>query len=230
MQAKIKQLAEKLAITFHDEEILLTALVHRSYLNEHSNWHTDHNERLEFLGDAVLELVVTDYLFRSYSNPEGELTNWRAALVRGVTLKDVADSLELGKYLYLSKGEEISGGRQRELILANAVEALIGAIYIDQGYQLAEKFIQQYIISRLPDILASKSYQDAKSHLQELSQEKIGITPVYKLIAESGPDHNKEFLMGVYIGENEYGQGQGSSKQLAEQAAAEQALKNWSDM
>jgi len=227
MQSDIKDLAQSLGIDFQNEEYLLTAMIHRSYLNEHSKWKTDHNERLEFLGDAVLELIVTDYLFKKYPNPEGELTNWRAALVRGVTLKEVADQLELGKYLYLSKGEELSGGRERELILANAVEALIGAIYLDQGYGAAEDFIKKYIIAKLPEILKNKTYQDAKSHLQELSQEKFGITPVYKLVSESGPDHNKQFVMAAYIADNEYGQGAGSSKQLAEQEAAAEALKKW---
>lgn len=227
MQNDIKDLAKSLGIKFDNEEFLLTAMIHRSYLNEHPNWKTDHNERLEFLGDAVLELIVTDYLFRKYSNPEGELTNWRAALVRGITLKEVADQLELGKYLYLSKGEELSGGRERELILANSVEALIGAIYLDQGYAAAEEFIQKYIIAKLPDILKNKTYQDAKSHLQEVSQEKFGITPVYKLVSESGPDHNKQFVMAAYIGDNEYGQGTGPSKQLAEQEAAAEALHKW---
>lgn len=229
MQKDFNELADLLKITFNHPEILHTAMVHRSYINEHNNFQLDHNERLEFLGDAVLELIVTDFLYRNYSNPEGELTNWRAALVRGANLQEIAKKLSLGDYLFLSKGEEQSGGRTRELILANAVEALIGAIYIDQGYKAAEKFILDYIISNLPEILKNQSYVDAKSHLQELSQDKIGITPVYKLISESGPDHAKQFIMGVFIGNKEYGQGSGSSKQTAEQDAAARALESWSD-
>lgn len=224
MQKNIKELEQTINLKFKNPQILMEAMVHRSYINEHSECKTDHNERLEFLGDAVLELVVTDYLFHNYKNPEGELTNWRAALVRGTTLKEVADKLKLGEYLYLSKGEELSGGRERELILANVVEALIGAIYEDHGYEVVKEFIMQEIVSKLPTILDTKAYLDAKSRLQELAQEKIGITPVYKLVSESGPDHAKQFLMAVFVGEKEYGRGSGSSKQLAEQDAAQVAL------
>lgn len=224
MQKNIQELEKKIDINFNKPEILQEAMVHRSYINEHSDCETDHNERLEFLGDAVLELVVTDYLFHNYKNPEGELTNWRAALVRGTTLKEVADKLKLGEYLYLSKGEELSGGRERELILANVVEALIGAIYEDQGYDRAKDFIMQEIVSKFANILETKAYLDSKSRLQELAQEKIGITPVYKLVSESGPDHAKQFLMAVFVGEKEYGRGSGSSKQLAEQDAAQIAI------
>ncbi len=226
MQKKQEELEKFLDISFENKDILKEALVHRSYINEHSDWKTDHNERLEFLGDAILELVVTDYLFHKYKNPEGELTNWRAALVRGTTLKEVADRLKLGEYLFLSKGEENSGGRERELILANAVEALIGAIYEDLGYDASKDFISKEIISKLPTILETEAYLDSKSRFQELAQEKIGITPIYKLISESGPDHSKQFIMGVYIADKEYGQGHGSSKQLAEQEAADDGLKN----
>jgi ribonuclease-3 len=226
-QIEITQLEDDLGYKFNNHNILKEAMIHRSYINEHHDCDTDHNERLEFLGDAVLELVVTDYLFHNYKNPEGELTNWRAALVRGTTLKEVADKLQLGKYLYLSKGEELSGGRERELILANVVEALIGAIYEDQGYDQAKVFINKEIISKLPNILESKSYLDAKSRFQEMAQEKIGITPIYKLLSESGPDHAKQFLMAAFIGDKEYGQGHGSSKQLAEQEAAFDALEKW---
>ncbi len=227
MQKDTKELEKHIGIKFKKPEILQEAMVHRSYINEHPAWETDHNERLEFLGDAVLELVVTDYLFHNFKNPEGELTNWRAALVRGTTLKEVADKLKLGEYLYLSKGEELSGGRERELILANSVEALIGAIYEDQGYNSAKDFIMDEIVSKLPNILETQSYLDAKSRLQEMAQEKFGITPVYKLVSESGPDHAKQFLMAVFVGDREFGQGSGSSKQLAEQEAAHNALANF---
>lgn len=228
MQKTIKELEQTLGLKFHQSQLLESALVHRSYLNEHPKFHLEHNERLEFLGDAVLELIVTDYLYHNYQNPEGELTNWRASLVRGATLKLIADQLHLGEYLYLSKGEELSGGRQRELILANSVEALIGAIYLDQGYDTAKQFIHDYIIVMLPDIIKNKTYLDSKSRLQEMAQEKIGMTPVYQLVSESGPDHAKSFIMGVYIDNREYGQGSGPSKQIAEQEAAHQALENWS--
>ncbi|MFZ5392053.1 MAG: ribonuclease III [Patescibacteria group bacterium] len=218
-----------LKIKFKNPDLLMTALTHRSYLNEHSDYRLDHNERLEFLGDAVLELIVTDYLYRNYPNPEGELTNWRAALVRGATLKEVALVLHLGQYINLSKGEILSGGRERELIMANTVEALIGAIYIDRGIKYASQFIHKYIITRLPQILAQHLYQDAKSRLQEKSQEKLNLTPTYYLISQSGPDHAKQFVMGVKIGDNEYGQGSGLSKQEAEQNAAAEALSKWEE-
>jgi ribonuclease III len=227
MPRDLQELIKALKIKFKNPELLKTALVHRSYINEHPDWPTDHNERLEFLGDAVLELVVTDHLYLNFSNPEGELTNWRAALVRGLTLKDVAEQLGLGEYLYLSRGEEQSGGRSRELILANTVESLIGAIYLDRGYPIAKKFIEKYIIVKLPEILQTKAYQDAKSHLQELSQDKFGVTPIYELISESGPDHAKQFLMAVLIESQEWGRGQGTSKQHAEQEAAADALTRW---
>jgi len=218
-----------LKIQFKNLDFLNIALTHRSYLNEHPSYHLEHNERLEFLGDAVLELVVTDYLFRNYPNPEGELTNWRAALVRGATLKEVATELNLGQYLLLSKGEILSGGRERELILANTVEALIGAIYMDHGLSAASDFIHQYIIIRLPKILDQHLYQDAKSRLQEKSQEKLNLTPTYYLVSQSGPDHAKQFVMAVKIGDNEYGQGSGASKQEAEQNAAAEALEKWAE-
>lgn len=223
----INELEKTINVKFKDQNIIHTALTHRSYLNEHSNWPYDQNERLEFLGDAVLELSVTDYLYRNFANPEGELTNWRAALVRGTNLKDIADEIKLGRFLYLSRGEEISGGRERELILANAVEALIGAIYLDQGYEVTDQFINKYITSRLSRIINDKKFLDAKSKLQELSQDKLNLTPTYELVSESGPDHAKQFVMAVKIGDNEYGQGNGSSKQEAEQNAASQALENW---
>ncbi|MFA4931168.1 MAG: ribonuclease III [Patescibacteria group bacterium] len=227
MPKDLKELEKVISIKFNNFQLLQTALTHRSYINEHPHWQFDHNERLEFLGDAVLELSVTDFLYRNYPNPEGELTNWRAALVRGLTLKIIADELNLGEFLFLSRGEEINGGRTRELILANTVEAVIGAIYLDQGYTIADQFIIKNIVTKLPDILSQKAFIDSKSRLQELSQERFNSTPTYELVAESGPDHAKQFVMAVKIGDNKYGEGSGNSKQEAEQNAAAEAIDKW---
>lgn len=218
-------LEKKVGIKFKDKTLLELAFVHKSYCNE-----TDemclHNERLEFLGDAVLELVVTDSLYKSYPDkPEGELTNWRSALVKGKNLEKVAKALNLGEYLFLSRGEEISGGREKSYILANTVEAFIGAIYLDKGYETAKEFIAKQIISLLDEIIKNNLYIDAKSHFQELAQEKLSITPRYELLDDSGPDHNKEFIMGAYLGDELIAEGKGSSKQDAEQDAAGNALK-----
>ena len=201
------------------------AFVHRSYLNEHKSSKLESNERLEFLGDAVLELVVTEYLYVNYPNPEGELTNWRSALVKGETLAKIARHLDLGGYLFLSHGEENSGGRDKDYLLANTFEALIGVIYMELGYEKVKIFIEKFLLVHLKDILDKGSHIDAKSKFQELAQDKTGITPAYQLLHDEGPDHEKVFTMGAYIGERIVGKGQGNSKQSAEQKAAEDALK-----
>ncbi len=223
------ELEQKIGIAFRDSNLLLQALTHRSYLNENSSWKFDHNERLEFLGDAVLELVVTEYLYNSYPNPEGEMTNWRAALVNSVMLSKVATKFGLNDYLLLSRGEAKDTGRARQYILANAVEAVIGAIYLDQGYDPSKKFIMQFIMDELPGIFAGESYRDAKSKFQEEAQDRMSITPNYEVLEEWGPDHAKQFKVGVFLNKDLAGQGEGPSKQEAQQAAAENALakKGW---
>lgn len=216
-------------LTFKNINLLRQVFVHRSYLNENLGFDLDHNERLEFLGDAVIELVVTEYLYKNFDNPEGELTNLRSALVKGSMLSDIAKELAMDKYLYLSRGEAKAEGKSRQLILANVFEALIGAIYLDQGYQAAVVFIKKHLIKHLQLIIDQKLYLDPKSHLQELSQEQLGITPLYKVLAEHGPDHAKSFTVGCYIKDRLIGEGSGSSKQTAESAAASSALEHWTE-
>ena len=219
------ELKGRIGITFTDDNLLDQAFVHKSYLNEHTDKKS--NERLEFLGDAVLELVVTDHLYQTFPNKdEGVLTNYRLAVVRGTNLSEVAEDLGLGDYLYLSKGEEVSEGRKKHYILANTVEALIGAIYLDQGLGASTKFIHKWIISTLENIISEGLYMDAKTLFQEKAQEIVGTTPHYKLAKEEGPDHDKTFTMGAYIGNEQIGEGQGGNKQEAEQNAARAALKN----
>lgn len=219
-------LEKKTGITFNDQGLLDTAFVHKSYMNEHRDLKSQHNERLEFLGDAVLELVVTEYLYKKYpEEEEGVLTNWRSALVKGKHLAEIASELDLGLYLYLSRGEERSGGRKKNYILANTLEALIGAMYLDQDYKTAHSFIDSFILKRLEEILKKGLHIDAKSRFQEISQEVLGVTPEYKLIKEEGPDHNKLFVMGAYIGDEFVAEGRGSSKQKAEQEAAAAGIK-----
>lgn len=228
MQQTAKDLTELeslIGINFNDKNLLSVALTHRSYLNETKNA-TEHNERLEFLGDAVLELVATEHLYKNFNNPEGELTNWRSAVVRGDNLAKVAAQLKLGEYLKMSKGEEKSGGRTRTLLLANTLEAVIGAIHLDQGYSKAEEFINLHIVSTLDEIIENKLYLDPKSSLQEKTQSTMSKTPEYKVIAEDGPDHDKKFTVAVFAGSNKLGTGTGSSKQKAEQLAAIDALNN----
>jgi ribonuclease-3 len=223
-------LEQKIGITFKDQKLLKTAFVHRSYVNEHKNEKGGHNERLEFLGDAVLELIVTEYLYKKYpQSNEGEMTNWRSALVKGNNLANVAQELDIGKYLFLSKGEEKGKGREKPYILANAVEALIGAIYLEQGYQAAHNFIHQYIIKELEQIIEKGLHIDAKSSFQEMAQEQTGVTPHYEVLEEMGPDHEKKFRVAAYIKEEKIAEGLGSSKQKAEESAAENALaaKGW---
>ena len=217
-----------LGVTFNDPKLLETALTHRSFVNENRGDNQTHNERLEFLGDAVLELVVTEYLYLTYQEPEGVLTNWRSALVKTGALSEVATKLGLNDYIRLSRGEKHGSDRARHQIMANTTEALIGAMYLDQDYDAVKAFITKHIISMLPSILASGSWQDAKSKLQEVAQEKHGFTPLYKVLSEEGPDHDKVFTVAVYVGSDLQGKGTGSSKQVAQQAAAEEALKNYS--
>lgn len=229
MKKDLSEFEKKIGVEFKNKNLLRQVFVHRSYLNENIGFDLDHNERLEFLGDAVLELIVSEYLYQNYENPEGELTNWRSALVKGPTLSSLARKLSIGDYLYLSKGEEKTGGRSRELILANTFEALVGAIYLDQGYEKAREVVKKYLLSKLPEILKKKLYIDPKSRLQELAQESKKITPSYKVLTEYGPDHLKSFTVGVYLGDKLIGQGSGSSKQKAEMAAASSALENWKE-
>lgn len=223
------KLQEKLGVRFKNINLLKQAHVHRSYLNENPHFPLDHNERLEFLGDAVLELCVTEHLYQNYPNPEGELTNWRAALVNYQMLAKKAKNLGLNDFLYLSRGEAKDIGKARDIILANTFEALIGAIYLDQGYNIAKKFIEKNLLYELPKIIKLKLYQDPKSKLQELTQEKYNITPTYQVLREWGPDHAKRFLIGVFLEDKMIGRGEGSSKQEAQIHAAEEALKddNW---
>lgn len=216
--------SDVLGVTFKDIDLLITAFTHRSYLNEHRKSTLEHNERLEFLGDAVLELAVTRYLYNNYEEPEGILTNWRSALVRTESIGAAAQRLGFADFLRLSRGEKRGSERARDQILANTFEAVVGAIYLDQGYDAAERFIAEHILSTLDEILATGSWLDAKSRLQELSQSKVGITPTYTVLEEEGPDHDKIFTIGVYVGNERLGKGEGPSKQTAQQQAAEQAL------
>ncbi|MBI4117843.1 MAG: ribonuclease III [Parcubacteria group bacterium] len=226
------RLEDRMGVTFKNKKHLIQALVHRSYLNENKQFPVAHNERLEFLGDAVLELVVTEYLYKHYSNPEGELTNWRASLVNSTMLATLAKEIELESYLFLSRGESKDMGKARQYILANAFEALIGSLYIDHGYRACKKFIEKNLLSKLSHILENKLYMDAKSKFQEIAQEKFGITPTYRVIEETGPDHARHFVIGVSIGEELIAQGTGSSKQEAQMNAAEAGLakKGWNDV
>ncbi|MEK7144902.1 MAG: ribonuclease III [Patescibacteria group bacterium] len=215
-----------LGVSFKNPNLLVEALTHRSYLNEHREYTGSHNERLEFLGDAVLELAVTDFLFKKFpANPEGELTAYRAALVNTVSLAESAQTLGINDYLLLSKGESKDTGRARDVILADAFEAIIGAIYLDQGFSAAEAFIAKNLYNKIDDVIEKRSYQDAKSRFQELAQEKKGITPAYETLSEVGPDHDKRFTVGVFIGSSEIARGVGQSKQEAEQSAAQNALE-----
>lgn len=223
-------LEKRVGIKFENRELLTQAFVHRSYLNEHPSFPLGHNERLEFLGDAVLELAVTEHLYNNYPNPEGELTNWRASLVNAKSLAKVGAEIGLEEFLYLSHGESRdSDSKARSYILANAMEAFIGAIYLDQGLKVSCEFIDKYIISMLPNILKNKLYIDPKSRFQEGAQELVGTTPSYRVLEEIGPDHSKEFTVGVYLSDELIAKGVGTSKQEAQIAAAENALnaKGW---
>lgn len=230
-QRELSGLEVRIGYTFKDKKLLEQAVTHRSYLNENPQWPVGHNERLEYLGDAVLELVVTEYLYEHYpSTPEGEMTNWRAALVNATMLADVTVNMDLNEYMLLSRGEARDTGRARQYILANAIEALIGAMYLDGGYQPCKEFIGHFVLTRLPDIISKRLYRDPKSLLQEEAQDRISVTPTYQVMEEWGPDHARQFKVGVYLGRELAGEGQGESKQDAQQAAAEDALvnKKWS--
>lgn len=215
---------ETLGYDFNDIELLVTAFTHRSYLNEHKKTVYQHNERLEFLGDAVLELVVTEYLYGNFSDPEGILTNWRSALVRTESIGAAAGRCGFEALLRLSRGEKRGTDRAREQILANSFEAVVGALYLDQGYDAAKGFITNSLLTTFKQILDSGSWMDAKSHLQEVVQSREGFTPVYKVLEETGPDHDKVFLVGVLVGDKLRGSGSGPSKQAGQQKAAEAAL------
>ncbi len=223
--------AKKIEYSFNRPNLLVEALTHRSYLNEHREYSGSHNERLEFLGDAVLELAVTDFLYKKFpAKPEGELTSYRAALVNTVSLAESAQTLSVNDYLLLSKGESKDTGRARDVILADAFEAIIGAIYLDSGFTSAETFIAKSLYHKIDDVITQRSYQDAKSRFQEVAQEKRNTTPLYETLSEIGPDHNKRFIVGVFIGREEIARGEGQSKQEAEQSAAQAGLSamQWS--
>ncbi|MDO8265199.1 MAG: ribonuclease III [Candidatus Parcubacteria bacterium] len=219
-------LEKKLKLKFKNQDLLIQAFIHRSYLNENPKFHLFHNERLEFLGDAVLELVVTDYLYQKYpEKPEGEMTNWRAALVNSKILGRIAEALEFNDFLLLSKGEKKELGKARQYILANTFESVTGAIYLDQGYKVVYDFIKKNLLKELPHIISAQLYKDAKSLFQEEAQEKEGITPTYKALEEWGPDHAKHFIIGVYLNDRLIAKGEGSSKQEGEDSAAKNALE-----
>jgi len=223
-------LEKKLDLKFKNKDLLIQAFTHRSYLNENPDFYLSHNERLEFLGDAVLELVVTEYSYQSYPDkPEGELTNWRAALVNAKMLANVAQELGFNGFVLLSRGEEKEIGKARLYILANAFEALIGAIYLDQGYKNCQEFIKKHLLRKLPEIIKKGLYRDVKSRFQEEAQERAKTTPTYKVLDEWGPDHAKHFIVGVFLEEELIAKGEGSSKQEAEEDAAREALetKRW---
>lgn len=227
---RFHELTKKLDIEFKDIHLLARAFTHRSYLNEHRNSGLEHNERLEFLGDAVLELVVTNFLYTTYpKKPEGEMTAFRSALVNAQTLSQVAERIGLNDYLLLSKGEAKDTGRARQYILANTIEALIGAIFLDQGYDVAAKFIERHVHVLMEEVISEKKFIDSKSRFQEMSQEHAGVTPRYELMKDSGPDHDKVFTVGVFLGDTHIANGEGKSKQEAETQAAFKALgvKKW---
>ncbi|MEK7607328.1 MAG: ribonuclease III [Patescibacteria group bacterium] len=232
MEINWSKFEEQADVKFKDKTLLKQAFTHRSYINENKNSKLEHNERLEFLGDAVLELVVTDFLYKKYpTKPEGELTTYRSALVNSTTLAEVASNLNMNDFLLLSKGESKDTGRARQFILANTFESVVGAIYLDQGYNVAKKFIEKNIFIFADKMIAQGNLVDTKSLFQEKSQEKTGITPSYKLIRDSGPDHDKLFTVGVYINRDQIATGEGKSKQEAEQNAALRALeaKGWNE-
>ena len=223
---------KKTEIVFKDKDLLMQAFIHRSYINENPSTNLSHNERLEFLGDAVLELIVTDFLYKKYpSYTEGELTALRSALVNAVIISEIASGVGMNDYLLLSKGEAKDNGKARQYILANTYEAYIGALYLDQGIEMVDKFIHKTLLPKTEEIVIKKLWRDAKSLVQEKAQEFVNFTPAYKVLHESGPDHDKHFTVGIYFGPNLIAEGKGQSKQEAEQKAAEAALKvkNWLD-
>lgn len=223
-------LENSLGIVFKDKNLLTQAFVHRSYLNENPRFNLRHNERLEFLGDAVLELAVTEYLYGVYPDKsEGELTNWRAALVNAKILSHIAQNVGLNDFLLLSRGEAKETGKARQFILANTFEAFVGAMYLDRGYEICKDFIERYVIVELPRIIENGLFRDSKSRFQEEAQERVSVTPSYRVLKELGPDHAKLFIVGVFLGDNLIAEGEGSSKQEAEEDAAKNALetKGW---
>ncbi len=214
-------------LKFKDKDLLTQAFVHRSYLNENPSLGMEHNERLEFLGDAVLELIVTDFLYKKYPREdEGILTSYRAALVNANIISDIARDMGVNEYLLLSKGESKDTGKARNYILANTYEAILGAIYLDSGYEEAERFVKRTILVKIDEVVKKKLWKDPKSHVQEKAQEFLSVTPSYKVISESGPDHDKHFTVGIYFGSDLAAQGKGKSKQEAEQAAAQKAMED----
>jgi ribonuclease III len=230
MEEKLKEVEKKVGVEFENRNLLVQAFCHRSYLNENPDFNLGHNERLEFLGDAVLELVVTNFLYLQYpEKSEGELTSWRAALVNTKEIADTAEKLNFQNYLLLSKGEKRENGRARLCILANTFESFVGALYLDKGYQAVENFVKDNLIVKLPKIIELGLYRDPKSELQEKTQEDVGITPSYNVLEESGPDHQKHFKIGVFLNDKIVGEGEGWSKKEAEEEAAKEALskKNW---
>lgn len=230
-QNRLAKLQKNIGVVFKDDNLIRQAMVHRSYINEHPDFKIGHNERLEFLGDAVLEIIVTEYLFLKFEDvPEGDLTNWRASLVNAKMLYEIAQEIGIEDALYLSKGESKDKNKKsRQFILANAIEAIIGAIYLDQGIEVAKKFVLKNIVCKLDGILENRLYLDPKSRFQEKAQEVRGITPHYQILDETGPDHAKIFTVGLYLGEEIVTTGEGSSKQEAQVAAAAKGLKkmNW---
>lgn len=221
----LSALEAKLEVRFANRELLTQALTHRSYLNENPGFGLGHNERLEYLGDAVLELIVSEYLYAHFDNPEGDLTNWRASLVNAKMLGEIAKEVGLDGYLLLSRGEaKDAQSKARQTILANAFEAVVGALYLDRGFEAAREFVHRWVSPKLPHIISNHLYIDPKSKLQERAQEKTGHTPNYKVLDEWGPDHDKHFRVGVYLGKRKVAEGEGPSKQEAQVAAAEAAL------
>lgn len=221
----LDKLEDIIGIVFKNKSFLREAVTHRSYLNENPGWRFPHNERLEFLGDAVLELAVTEELFKKYPDlSEGLLTVYRAALVNYQMLAEIAYGIKLDRHILMSRGERSDSSRAREVIFANAIEALIGGIYMDQGYSGAKNFVEKFVLSHLPEIIASRAYRDAKSELQEIAQERFKITPTYRVLDESGPAHDRTFRMGVFFGDKFTAEGVGASKQEAEVEAAKKAL------
>jgi ribonuclease-3 len=225
----IESLAKKIGVNFKNIELLKQAVTHRSYLNENRDYALDHNERLEFLGDAVLELIITEFLYNNYRNPEGELTSWRSALVNGEMLAHVSQEIGVEKFLLMSRGEAKDTGRARQYLLANALEAIIGATYLDQGYEVTKKFVLENVATKLKEILEKKLYLDPKSYFQEKAQENNKVTPSYRVVKEWGPDHDKHFIVGVFLADELVAEGDGNSKQEAQREAARKGLeaKNW---
>jgi ribonuclease-3 len=221
----VQKLSKTLKVKVKEEKYYVTAFTHRSYLNEHPDYLHPSNERLEFLGDAVLQLISSEYLYHHYpDSPEGDLTNYRAAIVRTASLAKEAKRLGYGEFLLLSNGEETTGGREREYILANTFEAVLGALYLDHGMKVCQEFVERELLYKIDDIVQNERYKDAKSKFQELAQEKVGVTPSYEVVDTWGQDHDRTFKVGVYLNKDEYGVGEGSSKQKAEQKAAKAAI------